>query len=355
MITLEHTNNNPLAFAGKNALFLGSVNLSGLGDFGQQGVNNQGYQTPVNTPSAQMTFQPSAPAKPAATTTPAPSNNNSAPSGPINGDASARAAGYSDFAAYQNAQAQGGGGSDPYAAIKSQISGAWDSYLGSLNDTANTYLPQQQTAQNNIADDQLKQGQDTVNTQKAQSLRDIANTTKSAFQAGNNYLGALGAGDSSAANQYSFAISQQAGKQTGDLNNFVNTQLNTLQNTHDQQVQTIANWFAQQQEAIKQQVAQGNLQKGQDLSSLSTNILNQAIAATQAVKQNTQNQYNALVSWATSNAASLPQLQQNIAAIPGVMGQIATQGPVNTAPAYGGSAPTAAATSKTDIFGNPIT
>jgi hypothetical protein len=239
---------------------------------------------------------------------------------------------------------------DPYASIKSDISNAWDSYLSSLGGVGD-YLNQQQTAQQGVADSQLHQGQDTINTQKASSLRDIANTTRNAFQAGNNYLGSLGAGDSSAANQYSFAINQTAGKQTGDLNNFVNSKLQELQSTHDQQVNSIANWFSQQQAALKQQIAQGGLNKGQDLANLSKGILDQAMQATNQLKANTQNQYNGLLSWAASNAQNVGQLQQNIAAIPQAMGAIQTSQAPQSSPLYGGAGPTA---HKTDMFGNPI-
>lgn len=246
------------------------------------------------------------------------------------------------------------GQQDPYAAVRNDISSAWDSYLSGLGDTSN-YLNDQSNAQRGIADTQFTQGQDLINNQKSQSLRDIANTTKNAFQAGNNYLGSLGAGDSSAANQYSFAINQQAGKQTGDLNNFVNQQLQTLQGTHDTQINQIAQWFAQQQEALKQQIASGQLQKGQDLSNLSKGILDQAIQATNQLKSNTQNQYNALVTWAANNSTNLGQLQSNIAGVssafaPGALQTSGGTGKPGSMALYGG-APT---NQKTDIFGNII-
>ena len=240
---------------------------------------------------------------------------------------------------------------DPYAGVRNDISSAWDSYLSSLNDTG-SYLNDQRNAQEGIANSQLQQGINTINDQKASSLKDIANTTRNAFQAGNNYLGSLGAGDSSAANQYSFAINQQANKQTGDLNNFVAQQQQQLQAQHDQQINQIASWFAGQQEALKQQIAQGGLQKGQDLANLSKGILDQAMQATNAIKANTQNQYNALVSWAANNSSNLGQLRQNIAGIPQAMGQLSLgSNGVGATPTYGG----AAVTQKTDIFGNPIT
>lgn len=238
--------------------------------------------------------------------------------------------------------------SDPYAEIKAGISSAWDNYINSLGDTQNT-LSSSRDAQNNIAETQYNSGVDAVNSQKASSLRDIADTTRNAFQAGNNYLGSMGAGDSSAANQYSFAINQQTNKQIGKLNEFVNTQLTNLKSTHDQQVNQIAQWFSEQQNALKQMIAQGQLSKGQDLNNLSRSILDQAISATNQLKANTQNQYNALVEWATNNSQNISQLRSNIAAIPSAMGGITTATGGN-APVYGG----ATTNQKYDLFGNPI-
>ena len=246
--------------------------------------------------------------------------------------------------------------SDPYAGLR-------DALVSSYND-ASTQLGNSATAQNGIADTALTQGQQTINAQKAASLKDIANTTRNAFQAGNNYLGSLGAGDSSAANQYAFAINQQAGKQTGDLNNYVNTQLNTLQNQHDTQINSIAQWLAGQQSQLSQA-------KGQNVAALGEQALNQALAAVAQVKQNTQNQYNALLSWAANNSNSVSSLQSNIAAIPQAMGQISLMGgsPANNAPYYAGSSsnnnlynqPTyvpgtsALTNTNTNIFGQPLT
>ena len=151
---------------------------------------------------------------------------------------------------------QQSGGGDSYAQQKADIGSAWDNYIGSLNGM-NSDLNTQQTAQTNIADTQWQAGQDTVNTQQAKSLRDISTNVKNAFQAGNNYLGARGAGDSSAASQYSYAVQQDAQKQIGQLNEFVSTQMSQLQSTHDTQINSIAQWFSQQQQAIKQAIASG--------------------------------------------------------------------------------------------------
>lgn len=256
----------------------------------------------------------------------------------------------------QDVNAGGGQQVDPYAGLRNEISSAWDQYLSSLEGTQG-FLNDQQNAQRGIANTQYDAGVNAINSQKATSLRDIANTTRNAFQAGNNYLGSLGAGDSSAANQYSFAINQQAGKQTGDLNNFVNGQMQQLQTQKDTQINQIAQWFAQQQQALKQQVASGQLAKGQDLANLSRGILDQAIQAKNQIEADSRNQYNALVSWASQNSQNIGQLQQNIAQVnsmyhPGQL-QLGAGAPGSaTTPVYGGGM--ASTSGKTDIFGRPI-
>lgn len=232
---------------------------------------------------------------------------------------------------------------------RNAISSGWDSYMGNLNDIGNNFLPQQQQAQTGIADTNLQAGQDTINAQKANSLKDITNNIRNAFQAGNVYLGSRGAGDSSAANQYSFAVQQSANKQVGSLNDYTNTQLNQLKANHDNQINQIAQWFAQAQQQLKQQQAQGQLGKSQDLQTMSQNILNQAVQAANQVKADTSARYNALLTWAANNSRNVGELQQNIAGIPQTIGN-----PQMNA-GNGFTMPVGQDTTKrTDMFGNPI-
>lgn len=206
--------------------------------------------------------------------------------------------------------------SDPYAGIRNDISSGWDNYLSSLNDTANTYLPQQRDSQTAIANSQLTQATTNINNQKAKSLRDIGDNIAAAFKAGNNYLGMRGAGDSSAANQYSYALSREAGKQTSNLNEYVNNQLQNLSYQHDQQISQIANWFSGAQMQLKQMIAQGQLSKSQDINNLSKSLLDQAIQAKNQVTTNAINQKNSLLQWAEANSHSVDQLASNLSQIP---------------------------------------
>jgi len=244
---------------------------------------------------------------------------------------------------------------DPYAGLRNEISSSWDNFINGTNDLANNTLPQQRLAQENIANNQYTQGQETINTQKSASLRDIGSNIRNAFSAGNNFLGSRGAGDSSAAGQYQFALSQEASKQTGKLNEFVNTQLSQLKSQNDQQINSIAAWFADAQSQLKQQVLQGGLNKSKDLQSLSQNILNQALQQKAQVQQEASSRYNALLSWAANNSTTMQGLRQNMSGIPSAIGQaqVDSGGNFSQAPVgYGTGQPTQTQDQK-QLFQNP--
>lgn len=198
-------------------------------------------------------------------------------------------------------------------ALRNEISGGWDSYLSQLNDLANNGLTDQRTAQENIANSQYDQGINTLSGQKASTLKDIGNNIRSAFQAGNVYLGSRGAGDSSAANQYSFALNKQANKQTSDVNAQFNTAQQNLSFERDQKINQVAQWFGEMQNQIKQQIAQGGLGKSQDLANLSKDLLNRSLAQIDEINRETRARQSSLEEWAMSNSQNVGQLSANLA------------------------------------------
>jgi len=242
---------------------------------------------------------------------------------------------------------------DPYAQVRNEISSAWDNYLSSLGEQEQ-YIDQQKTAQDNLVNNQYLKGETTIGSQKADSLKDIYKTTRNAFQAGNRYLGQLGAGDSSANGMFNYAVTKQATEQVGNLNNFTNQQLQQLAFDRDSQLQGIQQWFAQSQQALKNQYSQGLLQKGTDIAQLSKSLLEQALNATQQVRTNAMNRENALLSWSMSNSSNLSQLQQNIAGTTNMFkpGQIQMSGNTQNQIGYGGT--TNYSNEKYDMFGNRI-
>lgn len=252
----------------------------------------------------------------------------------------------------QNPQVPQGGGqpSDPYAGLRGEINSGWDQYLGSLDNQLYS-LGDQRTAQEGIANSQYNQGVNTLDLQNSQgqtalqgqetqanqnqakTLRDLAGNLKNSFMAGNVYLGSRGAGDSSAANQYAFALTKMGSQQRGDimnntaniindirgrmtnLTNIYNTEKKNLTEGLNQQVQGIAQWYSNAVQSLQQQKAQGQLAKSQDLQSLSKDILNQALSQLSNIQQAAQQRQSSLDSWAMSNSQNLSQLKTNLSAV----------------------------------------
>ena len=146
-------------------------------------------------------------------------------------------------------------------------------------------------------------------------------------------LGARGAGDSSAANQYSYALNRVGSKARGDvmnqtsssmadiegqkakLNNIVTQETSRLDTELANTKQSISSWLAEQQNSIKQMIATGQLNKSKDIAGLTQNALNQAMSAFQTKQQEISNRRSSLESWAMSNANNIASLTQNMQAI----------------------------------------
>jgi len=96
-----------------------------------------------------------------------------------------------------------------------------------------------------------------VASNQKQTLQDLADNTRNLFFAGNNYLGARGAGNSSATGMYSAALTQQANKQRGDIQRQTNEQYNNLniseqetRNEAQNKINEVHTWANTQKAAI---------------------------------------------------------------------------------------------------------
>lgn len=251
---------------------------------------------------------------------------------------------------YAQTNGGGGGGIDTGAATNA-INQGYDAYFASLNEIMNSYLPQQQTTQQGIAESQYGQGMNSLNTQRwlqeqllnaqrgkvqgqqKKTLADISSNLRNAYMAGNVYLGGRGAGDSSAANQYSYALTKMGNQQRGDVNtqyagiqNDIMGRESALQTTYagavkdldfqkSQKISEIAQWFSEQQMALKQAQAQGQISKAQDLATISTNLLQMAQQRLATVQSETANRRSMLEQWAMNNATTIEGLKQNLAQV----------------------------------------
>lgn len=236
----------------------------------------------------------------------------------------------------QSPQAPGSSPQDQTTQMQNAIGGAWDAYTNQLNDMLNQGLPgqmqgQQQQAQGaydqalNQSATQQTASTNQLNQQKASSLKDLGSNIKNLFQSGNIYLGARGAGDSSAANQYSYALTKMGSKSRGDIQtqasqriqqigDIYNSEKNNLQAGLQQQLGQIAQWFNQAQNTLRQQIGQAGVSKATDINALSQNMLNQAIQAKQQIEAQAAQQYNALSTWAMNNSKDVQSLIINMQA-----------------------------------------
>lgn len=282
-----------------------------------------------------------------------------------------------------------GGGNDVNSRenqIRGEINSGFDQYFSGLDQLLGK-IPGQRQGQEQIVQNNYNQGVSDIqaqkqssqqdldtskrksNEQQVKSLQDIADNIRNLFKTGNVMLGTRGAGDSSAADQYSYAVAKLGSKQRGDvlsqsrsiendiadreakLNNIVTQETAKLKTDRDNQIIQVAQYFQDKQNELIQAKAQGQLQKGQSLASLSTQLLQNAQAQLMQADANFKNQQNALISWATSNAKDINQLKTNLANVgqynvPGIqMNQINGQPQFDaqgnlSAPLYGGAGST---------------
>lgn len=260
-----------------------------------------------------------------------------------------------------------------------QISGAWDGYLNSLDQQMGA-LPGQRGTLESIAQNQYQAGTNEINSQKnlgmqdigrarekvqteqKSTLQDLAEDLRNSFLAGNIYLGSRGAGDSSAANQYSFALQKMGNKNRGDvmaqsrelnadigqrearLNEVTNQEINKLGTDRDNKILEVAQWFESAQNSVRQAQAEGRLQKGLDLAALSRDLLNQATTRLQQIEDRFMNQRDALTQWATNQSTGINQLKSNLAQISNI-----------TVPSYSQFGSIGASTPTVDAQGNILT
>jgi len=257
---------------------------------------------------------------------------------------------------------------DPYAQLRGEISSGWDQYIASLDQMLNQGLTGQRTAQEGIAQSQYGQGQNVLGTQlgegqallgtqrertqqnQAKTLRDLSANISNMFKTGNVMLGSMGAGDSSAANQYSYALTKMGSKQRGDvmsqgadimkeidaressLKNIYDSEIRNLGFERDQKIGQIATWFSDAQNQLRQAQASGQLGKSQDLANVSRDILTQAQNQLAQIDSDSKSRYQALEQWAINSSNSIAQLKQNMQGIQQYAPQMPGYSPMQGSP-----------------------
>lgn len=295
----------------------------------------------------------------------------SSPYNPVNQSGGGNSGSGGDSPAPQPAQPSGPSPEEIYKQQQiSNISNKWNGYFSTLDNilgglpgqadtlksTANIQAGQSVndlTASTDQSKADLYKSEDKINTNQVKSLKDISSNIRNLMQAGNTYLGAKGAGDSSAVNQYAYALtklgSQQRGDvtaQTNDMLNDVNDRLSKVNNVYTQekqridselniQINNIASWLATQQQAIQQAKAQGQLDKGTDIQALTENLYNIAVQKATQLQNVFQDQQAALQTWALNNSNSLKEAQSKLGSYGSFQVQAPSYGAINGTPQFG--------------------
>lgn len=227
-------------------------------------------------------------------------------------------------------------------ATRNAINSGYDQYFSSL-DKQLGLLPEQQKnyedqvgTQFNSQSGSLKTGQDNTladltnvenktNANRVNSLRDLEDNIRNQIQAGNTYLGARGAGDSSASNMLSFAYTQLGNKQRSGIMRDANQSLadiglrkNQVVNTYNDQMKQLNEWKSNQILSIAQQInqarqqieqarASGYVEKGQALAGLNQQLMQNAFAKLQQIDAQAANFQSGLQNWANTHATNLNQ------------------------------------------------
>ncbi len=267
-----------------------------------------------------------------------------------------------------------------------------DQYISELNSlygTIESGLDPQRTSQEQIVTNNYNQGLADLSTQKQIGLSDLgtqerklqesqkktlsslADNLRNAYMAGNVYLGARGAGDSSAANMYSYALTKLGNKQRGDVMSQTASYTNDIRDreyklgltyqTAQKQLETekqnqllnIATWFYDAQNQIRTTKA-GNIQN------LSLSLLQNAINRLNTIDADYRNKSQTLTTWAANNSTNINQLKSNLAQVSNVAYPTPSYSNVNYMPTsstnnYTPYVPYNTSTQeKYDLYGNKI-
>lgn len=269
-----------------------------------------------------------------------------------------QAAGWNDLNAINADIAAGGGSkysgstggngySDALNASRSAFNNAYDPVFSQLDQMAGL-IPTQQANKmntlNNLYGSQqtelsgnmqgslgaLDTSRGQVAASKAQSIRDLQQQMNQMSKAGGMQLGSAGAGDSSAARMYNFALSKAAGQSSADVSNQANSQYAQIQGqeqqiraTYDDQLNKLATWKNEQTGAIQDwadnqliQIRNAKLtatgQKAAALAATETGLIQNALSRIQQIDDQITSWNQGIQTWALNRMATIDDAKAKI-------------------------------------------
>ncbi len=215
---------------------------------------------------------------------------------------------------------------DPvYQQLDSMI-GNVPSYQANREQQVNDLYGSQQneiTGARNNSISALDASRTNVATKQAQSVRDLQENMRNMLQAGNIQLGIGGAGDSSAANMYAYALSKQAGRNSADISNQASSQYAAI-DSQGQQIRAVADdnlaklgtwkvtslnsvkqWAQDQISSLESMKLNATAEKAKALAANQVNVINQALSNLQQIDSQYTTWQSNLNNWALERLASL--------------------------------------------------
>ncbi len=172
-----------------------------------------------------------------------------------------------------------------------------------------------------------------VKANQVQSVRDLQDNLRKMLQAANIQLGIGGAGDSSAANMYAYALSKQAGRGSADISNqasrqyaAIDAQAQQIRATADDQLAKLETWKAtnldnivvdtqNRLDNIRAQKANATGQRAAALVSAEQSIINNALTQLQKIGDQATQWQQALTAWTLDRMATLDDAKLQISGL----------------------------------------
>lgn len=253
-------------------------------------------------------------------------------------------AAYQDWLKTGGPQGGSGGGIDVNQAAlnasRNAFNSAYDPVFSQLDAMAGLIPQQQITRQNSVNDlygaqqnelqtnmkgsvGALDASRGQVAASKAQSIRDLQQQMNQMSKAGGMQLGSAGAGDSSAARMYNFALSKAAGQSSADVSNQANSQYAQIQGqeqsikaTYDDQMAKLGTWKSDNTNQVVQwaqdqlgKIQQAKLtatgQKAAALAATETGLIQNALQRIQQIDDQITSWNQGIQTWALNRMATI--------------------------------------------------
>lgn len=225
-------------------------------------------------------------------------------------------------------------------ALEGQVGGQYDSQLADIT-----------TGQKNALTDT---GRARTQTQenKASSFRDLEENLRNSLYGANQYLGVMGASNSSGANRYAYALTKANNKERAGINKQANASLADIQvreekinNTAQSEVQKLNNWKSNQllevskfindkKSELQQRIAQGEVDRGTALRELNASVFPAAMQRLQQIDSEVKGYRDTILKFAMDNLSSINSAKSQLGQLSSVAAPEFVANQLNYIPQY---------------------